>query len=72
VNAVKPLLLRISSAILKVIPDQKKVIEGFSEYNDEIQVLILKGEYSKGTLTRFKTALSHVPEFMLHKYKSRI
>ncbi|MCL8537628.1 site-specific integrase [Chryseobacterium gallinarum] len=48
---------------------KNKVLEEFKEHNEEIHTLISKGEYAKGTHTRYVTALSHVQEFIRFKYK---
>jgi integrase len=46
-----------------------KVLEEFQTHNDEIEALVEKGEFAKGTHTRYVTARSHVKEFILFKYK---
>lgn len=46
-----------------------KVLQEFQKHNDEILVLVSKGEYSKGTHERYVTARSHVEQFIKLKYK---
>ncbi|CAI8876357.1 site-specific integrase [Chryseobacterium sp. IT-36CA2] len=50
--------------------DQKNrmLIPIFQDHNDRIEKLIGK-EFAKGTLTRYKTCLSHTKEFIRWKYK---
>lgn len=45
-----------------------KVLEEFQRHNDEVKALVPK-EYAPGTLVRFKTAKSHVSDFIRFKYK---
>jgi site-specific recombinase XerD len=45
-----------------------KVLEEFQRHNDEVKALVPK-EYAPGTLVRFKTAKSHVSDFIKFKYK---
>lgn len=50
--------------------DQKNrmLIPIFQDHNDRIEKLVGK-EFAKGTLTRYKTCLSHTKEFIRWKYK---
>lgn len=50
--------------------DRKKnyVLIEFQKHNDEIEALI-PSEYAAGTLERYKTAKSHLEEFINHTYK---
>ncbi|KGO10468.1 site-specific integrase [Elizabethkingia bruuniana] len=62
----------ISSEILKnklLGKDQKNrmLITIFQDHNDRMEKLVGK-EYAKGTLTRYKTCLSHTKEFLEWKY----
>ncbi|MFS4469953.1 site-specific integrase [Chryseobacterium sp. T20] len=47
---------------------RNKVLEEFQEHNDEIEALLRKGKYSKGTLVRYITARSHVKDFIRHQF----
>lgn len=54
--------------ILLGIDDRKRMlIPIFKDHNTRMEALIGK-EYAKGTLTRYKTCLSHVQEFLKWKY----
>lgn len=46
-----------------------KVLEEFQLHNDEMQALVEKKEFAKGTHTRYVTARSHIMEFIQFKYK---
>ena len=46
-----------------------KVLEEFQKHNDELQELVKRNEFAKGTHTRYVTARSHVQEFIVFKYK---
>ncbi|WP_261511527.1 site-specific integrase [Chryseobacterium paludis] len=50
-------------------PSKAKVLEEFQTHNDELQALVEKKEFAKGTHTRYVTARSHVQEFIFFKYK---
>ncbi|WP_426478016.1 site-specific integrase [Chryseobacterium sp. CBSDS_008] len=45
-----------------------KVLEEFQEHNDELEALVNRGEYAKGTHERYITARSHIKEFIRFKY----
>lgn len=45
-----------------------KVLEEFSEHNDEILALVETKEYAKGTYERYKIAKSHLERFIKFKY----
>jgi len=45
------------------------LIEIFKEHNQQLATLVSKGNYSKGTLTCFATALRHTRDFIKWKYK---
>lgn len=54
--------------ILLGIDDRKRMlIPIFQEHNNRMEALLGK-EYAKGTLTRYKTCLSHTKEFLHWKY----
>lgn len=54
--------------ILLGIDDRKRMlIPIFKDHNNRMEALIGK-EYAKGTLTRYKTCLSHIQEFMKWKF----
>ena len=64
---------QVGSVILKnrlLGIDQKKrmLIPIFQDHNDRMEKLIGK-EFAKGTLTRYKTCLSHTKEFLEWKFK---
>src|SRR6185437_9062677 len=44
------------------------LLEIFQYHNDQVKALVGK-EFSKGTLTKFKTVLKHTRSFLLWKYK---
>lgn len=46
-----------------------KVLQEFAEHNTEIETLAKIGEFAIATATRYNTALSHVKDFMMFKYK---
>ncbi|MGB3105382.1 site-specific integrase [Sphingobacterium siyangense] len=48
---------------------KNKVLEEFQEHNEEVAALVKKGDYSEGTLERYRTARSHVKEFIWFKYR---
>nr|WP_199156127.1 site-specific integrase [Pedobacter sp. ASV2] len=50
---------------------RNKVLEEFQLHNDEMEKLVEKKEFAKGTHTRYVTARSHVEEFILFKYKKK-
>lgn len=45
------------------------MLEESQAHNNEVEALVEKGEFAKGTHTRYVTARSHVKEFILFKYK---
>jgi site-specific recombinase XerD len=47
---------------------QRTIISVFKSHNDNVEALVETGEYSPGTLERYKTSLSHTIEFMSFKY----
>ncbi len=54
--------------ILLGIDDRKRMlIPIFKDHNDRMEALVGK-EYAKGTLTRYKTCLSHTEEFLKWKF----
>lgn len=54
--------------ILLDIDDRKRMlIPIFKDHNDRMEALVGK-EYAKGTLTRYKTCLSHTEEFLKWKF----
>lgn len=50
------------------IEKQRTLVPIFQNHNDQIEALIATGEYSPGTLERYKTSLSHTIEFMKWKF----
>lgn len=48
--------------------NQRTLISIFQNHNNQIEALVLTGEYSPGTLERYKTSLSHTIEFMKWKF----
>lgn len=55
--------------ILLGIDDRKRMlISVFKDHNSRMEALVGK-EYAKGTLTRYKTCLSHTKEFLKWKFK---
>jgi AAA15 family ATPase/GTPase len=46
----------------------KMLLEVFSAHNLQMEKLIEKGEYAKGTKTRFETAYRHTKAFLKAKY----
>lgn len=47
---------------------QKMLLEVFLEHNSQMEILVEKGEYAKGTKTRFETAYNHTKAFLKYKY----
>lgn len=47
---------------------QRTLVPIFQNHNDQIEALVKTGEYSAGTLERYKTSLSHTKEFMKWKF----
>jgi site-specific recombinase XerD len=52
----------------KEIKKPKMLLEVFLEHNQQMEKLIEKGEYAKGTKTRFETAYRHTKAFLKAKY----
>jgi site-specific recombinase XerD len=48
--------------------NQRTLVSIFQNHNNQIEALVLTGEYSPGTLERYKTSLSHTIEFMKWKF----
>ena len=46
------------------------LLEIFSEHNKQLETLIEKEEYAKGTRTHYETTLKHTKSFLHWKYKS--
>ncbi|RYZ26467.1 MAG: site-specific integrase [Chitinophagaceae bacterium] len=46
----------------------KTLVEVFTDHNDKMEAL-LGQDYEKSTLTRYKTCLSHVKDFMKYRYQ---
>lgn len=66
----KDVKAEIIKNILLGIDDRKRMlIPIFKDHNSRMEALIGK-EYAKGTLTRYKTCLSHVQEFLKWKFKT--
>lgn len=47
---------------------QRTLVPIFQNHNNQIESLVATGEYSPGTLERYKTSLSHTIEFMKWKF----
>jgi site-specific recombinase XerD len=47
---------------------QRTLVPIFQNHNNQIKALVETGEYSQGTLERYKTSLSHTIEFMKWKF----
>lgn len=57
----------VRNLLLGIEENKRMLIPIFQEHNDRMEALIGK-EYAKGTLTRYKTCISHTKEFLKWKY----
>ena len=60
---------RLMDFVLGNNGSRAKLLEEFQAHNDEIKVLVERGEYAPATHTRYVTARSHVQEYLHFKYK---
>ncbi|WP_338077289.1 site-specific integrase [Chryseobacterium taklimakanense] len=57
----------IKNKLLGIDDSKRMLIPIFKDHNDRMETLVGK-EYAKGTLTRYKTCLSHTKEFLKWKF----
>ena len=57
----------IKNILLGIDERKRMLIPIFQEHNNRMEALLGK-EYAKGTLTRYKTCLSHIKEFLNWKF----
>ncbi|WP_228410859.1 phage integrase SAM-like domain-containing protein [Chryseobacterium taklimakanense] len=59
----------IKNKLLGIDDSKRMLIPIFKDHNTRMEALVGK-EYAKGTLTRYKTCLSHIQEFLKWKFKA--
>ena len=60
---------KIKNGLMGISEKKQTLIEVFKQHNKEIEALIGK-DFAKGTVTRYKTVLKYLQEFLQSKYKT--